>query len=216
MQEYLQKAIVQGDRLQKLCQRGDSLREREREASDRILHFLTGSIVFQQNQNTVQNIVFNVPRTDDVEATRFALYPYVRRISLSPDAVGIGPSERTFRPTVWTKQNNRALTMAGVDALIEMIVSFPNGKTRSYQNAAWPASQAFSLLTSGAGLSGQGLFDRTEATGGLVFDAPLYLERGSTVTARITPLYSTVNSDEQALPLEYKIVGVLEGYKRKR
>jgi hypothetical protein len=215
VQEYLQKAIVQGDKLQKLCQRGDSLREREREASDRILHFLTGNIVFQQKQNTVQNIVFNVPRTDDVEATRFALYPYVRRVSLSPDAPGIGPSDRTFRPTIWTKQNFTALNRSGVDALVELTVSFPNGKTRSYQNAAWPASQAFSLFTSGASLSGSP-FNRTEATGGLVFDAPLYLERGSTVTARITPLYSAVSPGEQALPLEYKIVGVLEGYKRKR
>jgi hypothetical protein len=101
--------------------------------------------------------------------------------------------------------------------LVELIVAFPDGRTRSYQNAAWPASQAFSLFTSATGVGATPfVFDRTEATGGLVFDAPLYLDRGSTVTARITPLFSAINTTETALPFEYQIVGVLEGYKRKR
>lgn len=216
MQEYLQQAIVQGDKLQKLCQRADRLCEQEREANDRVLYFLQGSIVFQQGQNTVQNIVFNVPRTDDLEATRFALYPYVRQVSLTPDGANIGPSERTFRPTFWTKQNGLAISECGVDALVELTVAFANGKTRTYQNAAWPASQVFSLFTSNVSPGTSPSFNRTEATGGLVFDAPLYLDRGSTVTARITPLFSAINTTETALPFEYQIVGVLEGYKRKR
>jgi len=229
VRQYLERAFLQGERLNELVLSVQKQKAKSRQDKDRILHFLQDSFTFLAGENTVQNLVFNLPFADDFEAARLYLWPSTRLVKRNQTSF-TAESELVFRPTFWTGQasatplGNQLLTSA-VDALVEMSVSFPDGKTRSYQNTAWPASQAFSFST----LSDNsfGIFDRTNAAGALAFDPCLVLSRGTSVTLRITPLFSAEYLDpvqgDQGLepgPLaevyarEYKITGVLEGYKR--
>jgi hypothetical protein len=229
VRRYLEKAFLQGEQLNDLVLGVQKQRARGREDKDRILHFLQDSFRFFEGENTVQNLVFNLPFADNFEAVRLYLWPSTRLAARDPKAQAIGvpalPTENTFRPTFWTAQARLTTEFSSIDALVEMSVSFPNGKTRSYQNSAWPASQTFSF--SGLSDNSSSVFNRTNAAGALVFDPCLLLERGSAVTLRITPLFAAAylalvqqetgaepGPDADRFVREYQITGVLEGYKR--
>jgi hypothetical protein len=212
--QYLKKAFFQGEEIHSLLSTVHRRRSERRKDKDRILHFLQDSFVFRQGQNVVNSLVFNVPFADSFEAVRLNLWPSVRVVPTDPAAY---PEEKVFRPTHWSMQSQVALVYSGIDALVEMIVAFPDGKTRAYQNSAWSASQAFSFYA--ADDNSVEIFTRSEAVGALTFDPPLHLDKGSAVTLRITPLFSAVCNaeiNEVELVREYKITGVLEGYKRQK
>lgn len=217
--DLIMQVLAQGKKLDELASRAHDAQAKLREASDRVFYSLQDAFSFQQGQNTVQNLIFNVPASDDFEAVRFSLYPFVRRISVNPLPAGT-TNDLTYRATFWTFQNVTAvLAFYAVDALIELTVATPDGKTRRYQNAAFLASQTFSAYTSPlAGIDTTGFADRSESPSALVFDPCWHLPRGSTVTARVTPLFSGERSTAYTDDLinEYQIRGVLEGYKRAR
>jgi len=219
------QVLAQGKKLDEMASRSNAAQAKLREASDRVFYSLQDSFTFQQGQNNVQNLVFNVPASDDFEAVRLSLYPFVRRIS-----VGTLPSgttdDLTFRPTVWSFQSVDVteLSFYAVDALLELVAS-ADGKTRTYQNAAFTAYQTFSAYTSpilGGGAFPPGLqaYDRSESPSGLVFDPCWRLPKGSTVTMRVTPLFSgerpAALTAVDGLVNQYQLRGVLEGYKRVR
>lgn len=214
----IEQVLAHGKRLDELASRATAAQAKLRDASDRVFYSLQDSFTFQQGQNVPQNLIFNVPHSDDFDAIRLSLYPFVRRIS-TDSAVN---SDVAFRPTVWVFQQNTVGTFYyAVDALLELVQASPEGKTRSYQNAAFFASQTFSAYTSpidGGGTGNAQDYDRSESPSALVFDPCWRLSRGSTVTVRVTPLFSGERSVDFADSLinEYQIRGVLEGYKRAR
>lgn len=225
MKDLLDRTIAQGIKLEELSARTHNAQARLRESSDRVFFSLQDAFTFQQGQNTVQNLVFNVPGTDDFEAVRLSVYPFIRKVNLS---IG-SQSDVTFRPTVWSFQNvSASLVRYSVDALMEMTVAYSDGKTRSCQNAAFLASQVFSAYTSPVAQENEafltipppslGSYDRSESPSALVFDPCWVLPKGSTVTLRITPLFSGERDVDYADSLinEYQLRGVLEGYKRAR
>lgn len=227
MQKYLERAFLQGEQLDDLILQAQRKNLSYREDKDRILHFLQDSFTFVEGENTTQNLIFNVPFVDSFEAVRLYLWPSTRLVARDGKSTAT-PNELVFRPTFWTCQSKWSVQYSGIDALVEAVVSFPDGKTRSYQNSAWPASQAFSFSTLPDNTDS--LFFRTNSAGALVFDPCLLLDRGSTVTLRVTPLFAAqfygyrppADGSLQPLPLygadeyirEYQITGVLEGYKR--
>lgn len=216
--DLIMQVLAQGKKLDDLASRATAAQAKLREASDRVFYSLQDSFSLQQGQNVVQNLVFNVPASDDFEAVRFSLYPFVRRVSIDTLPAGT-TNDLTYRATVWTFQNVTVnLVRYAVDALIELIVALPNGKTQRYQNAAFLASQTFSAYTSPLAASNVESIDRSESPSALVFDPCWRLPKGSTVTARVTPLFSGERNTAFAdgFVNEYQIRGVLEGYKRAR
>jgi hypothetical protein len=216
--DLIMQVLAQGKKLDDLTSRATAAQAKLREASDRVFYSLQDSFSLQQGQNVVQNLVFNVPASDDFEAVRFSLYPFVRRVSIDTLPAGT-TNDLTYRATVWTFQNVTVnLVRYAVDALIELIVALPDGKTQRYQNAAFLASQTFSAYTSPLAASNVESIDRSESPSALVFDPCWRLPKGSTVTARVTPLFSGERDTAFAdgFVNEYQIRGVLEGYKRAR
>lgn len=216
--DLIMQVLEQGKKLDELASRAHAAQAKLREASDRVFYSLQDAFAFQQGQNVVQNLVFNVPASDDFEVVRFSMYPFVRRVSVDTLPAGT-TNDLTYRATVWTFQNvSVGLARYAVDALIELTAAMPDGKTRRYQNAAFLASQTFSAYTSPLNASNVESIDRSESPSALVFDPCWRLPKGSTVTARVTPLFSGERSSAFAdgFVNEYQIRGVLEGYKRAR
>ena len=218
--DLIMQVLTQGKKLDELSSRAHAAQAKLREASDRVFYSLQDAFAFQQGQNVVQNLVFNVPASDDFEVVRFSMYPFVRRVSVDTLPAGT-TNDLTYRATVWTFQNVTAnLARYAVDALIELTVAMPDGKTRRYQNAAFLASQTFSAYTSPLAASNVESIDRSESPSALVFDPCWHLPKGSTVMARVTPLFSgeraAALTAADGLVNEYQIRGVLEGYKRAR
>ena len=225
MLDLIEQVLMQGKKLEALTSRTNAAQAKLREASDRVFYSLQDSFTFQQGQNVVQNLLFNVPASDDFEAVRLSFYPFVRRVAVEDLPVGT-TSDLTFRPTVWSFQEvATSLAFYAVDALVELVTAFPDGSTRRYQNAAFTMYQTFSAYTSPLSTGGVppvGLqsYDRSESPSALLFDPCWHLPKGSTVTARVTPLFSgeraAALTAADGLVNEYQIRGVLEGYKRAR
>ena len=223
MRDLIEQVLMQGKKLEALASRANAAQAKLREASDRVFYSLQDSFTFQQGQNVVQNLLFNVPASDDFEAVRLSFYPFVRRVAVDDTVTG---GDLTFRPTVWSFQDvTTSLAFYAVDALVELVTAFPDGSTRRYQNAAFTMYQTFSAYTSPlstGGLAPVGLqsYDRSESPSALLFDPCWHLPKGSTVTARVTPLFSgereATLTAADGLVNEYQIRGVLEGYKRAR
>jgi hypothetical protein len=226
VRDLIEQVLMQGKKLEALTSRTNAAQAKLREASDRVFYSLQDSFTFQQGQNVVQNLLFNVPASDDFEAVRLSFYPFVRRVAVEDLPAGT-TNDLTFRPTVWSFQDvTTSLAYYAVDALVELVTALPDGSTRRYQNAAFTMYQTFSAytspLTSTANTAPFGLqgYDRSESPSALVFDPCWHLPKGSTVTARVTPLFSgerlAALTAADGLINEYQIRGVLEGYKRAR
>lgn len=225
MRDLIEQVLMQGKKLEALASRTNAAQAKLREASDRVFYSLQDSFTFQQGQNVVQNLLFNVPASDDFEAVRLSFYPFVRRVAVEDLPAGT-TSDLAFRPTVWSFQVvTPSLAYYAVDALVELVTALPDGRTQRYQNAAFTMYQTFSaytspLTTGGVPPVGLQSYDRSESPSALLFDPCWHLPKGSTVTARVTPLFSgervAALTAADGLINEYQIRGVLEGYKRAR
>lgn len=225
MRDLIEQVLMQGKKLEALTSRTNAAQAKLREASDRVFYSLQDSFTFQQGQNVVQNLLFNVPASDDFEAVRLSFYPFVRRVAVEDLPAGT-TSDLAFRPTVWSFQEvEPSLAYYAVDALVELVTALPDGSTRRYQNAAFTMYQTFSAYTSPLTTGGVPpvdlqSYDRSESPSALLFDPCWHLPKGSTVTARVTPLFSgeraAALTAADGLVNEYQIRGVLEGYKRAR
>lgn len=207
MNQYLKEALNQGHKLSDLLDRTSALCEARRTSKDRVLHWLQDSVVFQQAQNTVQNLVFNVPQGFDFEAARFSCYLEVA------DVLSVVPSfDEPFRPAIWANCAIELYTnYPTADAVIEFVYSTAEGVTRRYQNSAFWVAQTFSNYTNINSTFQYDEHSRSESPAGMVFDPFYRLAKGSTMTCRITPTFSLESTDPQ---YQYRIRGVLEGYKR--
>ncbi len=226
--EMLKQAFNQGREIEKLVSGVDAFQAAQQRAADRVLFSLQDAFSFQQGQNTVQTLVFNVPVSDDYFASRLMLYPYVRRVAVGALAAGTTP-DLVFRPTIWTNQfvsgpNAPAVSTiarCAVDALLEITSTTPGQAARRYQNTAFTASQVFSSTASPFGTVGQSnvqAYSATEYPSALIFDPEWSLPKGSTLSMRVTPLFSGERdtSFTDGLINEYQFRGVLEGFKRVR
>lgn len=218
--DVFQQAIAQGKALDELIEKANGAQAVLREAKDRVFYSIQDAFSFQQGQNVAQNLVFNVPQSEDFEAVRLSLYPFVRRVSVEtlPAAT---TNDLVFRPTTWVFQYpSQSVARYGVDALVELTSALSGGSTRAYQNAAFFVAQTFSGFTSPIAAEGFGVqtFDSFQSPSALVFEPFWHLPKGSTVTARVTPSFSGERSADfnDGLVNEYQIRGVLEGFKRTR
>lgn len=220
--DIIKDALAQGARLASLYNKALSIGAAAKKTSrDQIAYQLQDSFTFVQGQNNTQNLTFNIPRSEDYEAVRFNLYPFIRIASIDPATQGV--TERTFRPTIWAQQLTGPLTAGllrtafrcSIDALVELTYAGPDGKTRKYQNQGFYASQTFSALSSDVSDSINGAFNRFESPSAMIFRPGWKMERGSTLLAQVTPLYSGPRDPTVDDRLhEYQIRGVLEGFKR--
>lgn len=230
----LQDIISQGEKIDALLVGVERMLLERREAFDRIAHTLQASYTFFENQNTVQELVLNVPDGNDFEGTRFMLYPEVR--AFSTDDATQGVSDKVFRPTGWFQDfynivHGNGLFSAMVDAMVELAYVDKNGKSHPYQNAPWYAAQTFSgaanEMPRSSAASSQavlgGAYNRTETPGGLTFNPFFLLEAGTTMSVKLTPIYSGQRPpSSSSVPgaddriYEYRLRAVLEGYKRVR
>ncbi len=228
----LQDVIDQGKAIDDMLVDVEAMLLARRESFDRIAHSLQASYTFFQNQNTVQELMLNVPEGNDFEATRFMVYPEVR--AFSTDDTTQGASDKVFRPTGWFQDflnviGDKGLYSAMVDAMVELAHVGKDGKSHPYQSAPWFAAQTFSgaanmmpQATPNQSALG-GAYNRTETPGGLTFNPFFLLEAGTTMTVKLTPTFSgqrppasssIPGSDDRIY--EYRLRVVLEGYKRVR
>lgn len=214
--QMLDQILRQGESLDRLTMKALAVTSNARRFGDRVLHFLTASADFIEGSNPVLNLVFNVPADSDYEAVRFCLYPQIRKVSY--DTATQGVSDRTFRATMWSWASTLQFDIVS-DAVLELFSSSEQGSSHSYQNAAFSVAQVFSgpaLPNLVAGVPPMDGYPGVPSPGGLVFDEAWKLNKGSTLTARVTPLYSGINvrsGVSDARQFEYRYVGVVEGRK---
>lgn len=217
--------LEQGKNVDALLLEAMSLLARRREAFDRIYHSLQSSYTFQQAQNTTDVLTFNVPEGHDFEATRLVIYPEIRLVSTDPTTQG--PDDKVFRPTGWFPDFLNIMGVGtagadvGVDAVIDISYTTKGGKSHRFSNASFFAAQTFGgSVNRSSGSTGNGFFigggpyNRFETPGGMIFNPFFLLDAGSAMTVHVTPLYSGATADGRLN--EYRIRGVLEGYKRVR
>ncbi len=192
----LPELLTQGNKIDDMLDEVDALLLKRREAFDRITHVLQSSFTFLEGQNTMQEMVLNVPEGNDFEATRFMLYADIRAVVT--DTATQGPDDKVFRPTGWVPDFlNDAVTETpelntAVDALVELDSVDRAGKSHPYQNAGWFASQAFggSVMRRPETDMLGGVYNRTETPGGLVWNPFFLLPAGTAMKVKVTPLFS--------------------------
>lgn len=218
--ELLKQALAQGERVAALTTRASRLRKHARvRDADRALHTMQAAYTFRQGENLSQSLVFSVPKGQAFEAHRLSLFAELRIVSIQE---ADGDSEITFRPTVWTHNKfdhfGAGLQQAWpnavdrfVDAQIELTQMEADGTTsHEYQNAPFPVAHTFS---GGVNSDMVGSSLQSARPGALVFGVPMLLAAGTALQLRVTPLFSGVRTADDRLN-EYRIVGVLEGFKR--
>lgn len=221
----LKRALDQGDDLALLKERVQEKMRSRRTAVDRILHHLQDSFTFVQGQNTVGSIIFNVPDGAGFECVRLMLLPEIRAITI--DVATTGPDDLVFRPTCFSSAGSQVILNSACDALVEFSYMTPDGKDRAYQNKPWYAAQAFSSpmninkRTYNALLpqfiANYAQYSANQYGRGLEFEPFLDVKPGSTINMQITPLFSGTmqsNPPGDGRLYEYRIRGVIEGYKR--
>lgn len=221
----LARALKQGDEIVELFRLADERMEKRRDASDRVLHYLTDSFTFRQGQNTTAPLVFNVPSGPSYEAVRLMLFLELR--SVTTDVAGTGTDDLVFQPTDWTSVGVSVFANSAADALIEFAYTAPNGQERQYQNKPFFVHQCFSspmnvnqlvVLASGNVAQIFQLYAANQYGRGLEFAPFLEVKPGTAISMQVTPLYSgpkqTAGYAADSRQFEYRIRGVIEGYKR--
>lgn len=194
------------------------------DAGDRIDYKFVDSIVFLQQENTAQNIVFTIPEETTVfYVERLSLYGEYRFVTTDPATDG--PNEISYRPCIFSWYEgafnpdiDTDSALGAIDAFLEIAETYyKNGVAinRSYQNMPMPTE----LLFSGAinfRQQGQfsGQFDSFEFPASFIFPCPYLLTGGSSITLKIAPNFAGVRADPVTSEQnEYRIKAVLEGKK---
>lgn len=210
----INKAISQGQQLQKLSERVDrvTLGRKARAARP---HFMKASYRVKQSDNTQQTLLFS-NAGEPFEAHRLVMYPQVRLFSI--DTSSTGETERVFRPAHWLSAGatSEQLRIA-FDALVDIVF---NGRkfSRPYQNAPFAGAQLLSsqplVQRDGSGGNFETPFSVYETPSGMAFDEPYTLLQGESLGVGVTPIYTGKrDSNVDARIYEYEIVAILEGFK---
>lgn len=214
-------ALKLGDRLAEMLDAARQMRARRRvNEADRVVHFLQASFTFKQSENVSSPLVFTVPAGHSFEARRLALYPEVRLVSAQSSD---NSSDATFRPTAWTCAVNNILTgtpfsqwfATNTDRLVDAQVALsllPAGskEPRPLQNAAFSIAHLFCSALNSDLVGTSAISARPSAK---QFCVPLRMGPGAALQVQVTPTFSGVRTTDTRLN-EYRIVGVLEGFKR--
>ncbi len=221
------RAVAQGDEVHALMEQVRVRKVKRVEARDRIRHDLQDALVFQQSQNTTQQLVFNVPVGHAFECVRLMLLPELRSVTI--DAAATGPDDLVFRPVAWIGAGTQVISTSALDAQIELGYIAPDGSERQYQNKPFFASQCFSSPLNlnervydalVPALANCCQYDGNSYGRGLEFEPFLEVMPGTAVTMQVTPVFSgtkqTAGYGADDRLYEYRIRGVIEGYKRVR
>lgn len=226
-QEKLEELLGDANQLLKL--RRDSLHD-----ADRVNYTFVGDAIFAQGDSNARDVVFTVPDSSDFVVERIGLYPSFRFVTT--DEAANGPPEESFRPCIFafyegSYNEDLSVDAASMDCYVSLSETFErNGQpvNRAYQNIPTPIQ----LLFCGAvnyrrgGDASAGQFDPYYSSfqfpGGYVFPCTYLLPAGGSLTIKIAPLFAGLRSDpaepgfDPTLQNEYKVIAVLEGYKKVR
>lgn len=222
LQPHIKQALQICQRAERMIDTVDRSLVSFRDAHDRVPHCLQDSYTFNQGQNQSQVMMLNVPAAFAFEATRLVCYPEIRIISIDEETVG--PSELTFRSTIWSMEAIENLNES-VDGLIELTYAEANAQKRKrpLQNSGFFVSQMQTLVAQPGNverIASEGTPQQLRAgqprPGGLVFEPPLWMPRGSSLQVAFTPLFSgtgpaPTTDTETGRLYEYRIRVVLEG-----
>lgn len=204
-----ERLVKQSDDIDRLFQRVVSLDLQSR-FGERYTAF-QGSVVFSQGQLVAVPMVFNLPKGNDFRAERLSFFPGIRLIS--PATATQGPSERTFRPTLYSFQTPLGDPFdQSVDISIELMLG-----DIALQSAPFCVQQTFSgaMPTQNPFAGSLAVpFAAYETPSALEF--PLDMKAGETLTARITSIFTAPVDDtivDDGRIYQYQIIGCLEGAK---
>jgi hypothetical protein len=222
----LPEIIAQTDKASRLLERAQRAVANVRglRSGDRVFTPLIVAAEFSQGTAPSANLIFNVPADADFWAYRLLFYPYCKVV----DPVNETPDEVAYRSTAFAGQSFSPGVITDlvysdyanlVDATFALIY-----QGKELQNIDTPISAAYCCNVE-KWLVGAIWAGASQTAGGLVFDVPLFIPRGKSITCRVTPTYLGVRSiveeiegeiapEEITRQHKYKIVGVLEGEKR--
>lgn len=172
---------------------------------DRVAYTLQDTILINGGEYTNAESVLNVPKDADFIGYSFNVFLEGRIISLTNP---LGRTDRTFRPTIFTWENDLSLggnALSGLDFKLE----FRDSVQGNRQNAP-----IYSLSTFSSKADTSAGYLMSSWIGSLQFPVPYFLPRGESLTVRITPVDNRpdaplANGDRR----QYRLRTVLQGFK---
>lgn len=194
---------------------------------DRDRYIFSGHADFVENEDRSRQMVFQVPTGTDFFAERLMFTAGVRLITTAPATDG--PNEIVHRPALLPTAEN--VNSSGndnriIDFFFSLSETYVDDRGRSVnrdmQNMPVPVALAYSAAVNFKSNDGT-RYASFEYPSALVFDEPLYLRAGSSVTVTVAPSLAaprnaTVFADQtlQTDQNEYRVTAYLEGYKEFR
>lgn len=232
----LAQILAQADSAAKLVERAQRALANTRglRGGDRVWTPLTASAEFSQGSAPAKTLIFNVPADADFWAYRLMLYPYCKVI----DPINGTPDEIVYRSTSFAGESGSSGvgdpddTYTDFDTLVDgSFAIIREGK--EWQNIEAPFSAAYCCgydkwVAKNSTAAASAVYpwgSASQTPGGLVFDIPEFIQRGGSLSVRLTPTLLGIRTIEEtitrdAAPItiirqhQYKIVGVLEGEKK--
>lgn len=239
MQNFVQKLHEQGTQLDSLADRVEKMLSHRRSTAmdgDRVNYKFIDHVEFVQQDVQARDIVFPIPENTEFVAKSLSIFPFFRFITT--DEATNGPAENTFRPCVFTTNENVFLPnlsadAAAVDLFIALSETYRNSKgevkNRAYQNMPFPVeflrSNSVNYRRAGetANVGPNFEYDRYyagfEFPSTFMFDCDYVLPAGSNFRITIAPGFAGVRVDpatpgaDPSQQNEYRVVAVLDGYK---
>lgn len=194
---------------------------------DRDWYAFSGFADFVENEDRARQVVFQIPAGTDFFAERLMFTAGVRRIT--SNSATDGPDEIVHRPALLPTTEN--VNSGGndnriIDFFFSLSETYVNDQgrrvNRDMQNMPTPVALAYSAAVNYKDNDGV-RYANFEYPSALVFDEPLYLRAGSSVTVTMAPSLAaprnvsggfdqTLQSDQH----EYRVTAYLEGYKEFR
>jgi len=235
-----QHLLRQSNKLDELCAQASaqvSARSFSMHDGDRVYAPLVGHAIFEQGSVAAQDLIFQIPENLKFEVERVQFFVGFRLKTTNADVDG--PSERTFRPCVFThyEQANYPRVQydpASMDVLIQISETYIDAKgqsrSRVLQNMPTPVahfySGAISMRQTSSNFAAPNNADLYYANfsfpSGFLFAKPWELPGGSSVTIKVSPIFAGVRFDpayNTSAPNvtalnEYRFTAVLDGFKR--
>lgn len=188
--------------------------------ADRISYRIRASGVFVEGQNNTSELVFTVPKDFAFDAESLNLYTDMRDIDLQNNT----QTERTYRPVDYSDRIPYGIAGGGgafpyVQNSVDLVFSLRDSQHGNAQDYPCSVLAAFSgrvstnsLIPGSPSVVEQSAMPVSGWAGCLKFYKPYHLGPGTTLTARITPVFS-YNFGSAANRREYRVTGVLSGRK---
>ena len=243
LKQLTQSLQRQQQELEAMHNRVDRLLAQRRSTAhdaDRMEYAYVGDVVFPQQDTQARYITFPIPENTEFVAKRLTMYPFFRFVTT--DHAANGPDEVPFRQCIFASNESSYAGgrgeirqhAASVDCFLSLSETYTDEKgqrvNRFYQNMPWPVEFLRSgsvnyrsgfVFTSSAVRSDL-YYDGFEYPSAFLFDCDYVLPPGSNFRLSVAPIFAGVRFDpaetgpsgDDTQQNEYKLVAVLEGYKK--